>query len=81
MNKKDAIAQISALTTDAVSKLREAEKLAKDNEVPFNFQLATLAGKTLYNNPDGYEYPDNEPAVVGTDGFDNYGWSSSGLYC
>lgn len=83
MTKKETIEQIAKLIAEATAMLREAEGLATKNKVPFNFQLATLAGKELYDDTDRYSngYPDNNPAVVTTEGFNNQGWDNSGLYC
>lgn len=82
MTKKAVIEQISVLVAAATLALKEAESLAISNSVPFDFQLATLTGKRLYESEDyDRDYPDNTPEIVSTENFENEGWDSSGLYC
>ncbi len=83
---KEIIAQISTLVAEATEKLQTAEALAKGNKIPFDFQLASLIGKKLYENDEQdydnpHPYPDNDPIVIGTEGMEGNGWEASGLYC
>ncbi len=72
MNEQDATAQIAVLVKEAKEKIREAEKIAEESNVEFDFQVAYGMGGTYiplkYGTECGYDK-------------DETGWRSSSHNC
>ena len=63
--KKTGMARIQELIATAQSAIREAEKIAKEEDLPFNMQLGAVNQK--YNPTYGYEVDDPdywEPSMI-----------------